>query len=111
NGAIEDRFNLPDWFVATYAVSATGPSSGTAPASFTDGNVKISSQTGTFGYTTTMYPNSTNCTGTAQAPQTATATTTQQNLGAGGTGQSVLLEANLLNSANQSFVNRITPSG
>ena len=39
-GAITDQFNLPDWFVATYAVNATGPISGTATATFTDGNVK-----------------------------------------------------------------------
>ena len=36
NGAIEDQFTLPDWFVATYAVRATGPVSGTALSSFTD---------------------------------------------------------------------------
>ena len=26
SGEITDQFNLPDWFVATYAVTATGPS-------------------------------------------------------------------------------------
>ena len=39
NGAISDQFNLPDWFVAQYSVTATGASSGTATWSFTDGNV------------------------------------------------------------------------
>jgi hypothetical protein len=38
SGAISDQFNLPDWFVAQYAVTATGASSGTATWSFTDSN-------------------------------------------------------------------------
>jgi hypothetical protein len=38
DGTISDQFNLPDWFVAVYSVSATGASSGTATWSFTDGN-------------------------------------------------------------------------
>ena len=37
SGAISDQFNLPDWFVAQYSVTATGASSGTATWSFTDG--------------------------------------------------------------------------
>ena len=40
SGNISDSFNLPDWFVATYTVTATG-SSGTATTSFTDGNVRV----------------------------------------------------------------------
>jgi hypothetical protein len=40
-GAVVDQFNLPDWFVATYAVAATGTVSGTATTSFTDGNVRF----------------------------------------------------------------------
>jgi hypothetical protein len=39
SGAISDQFNLPDWFVAQYSVTATGASSGTATWSFTDANV------------------------------------------------------------------------
>ena len=39
NGSIRDDFRLPDWFVAAYAVTATGPISGTATTSFTDANV------------------------------------------------------------------------
>jgi hypothetical protein len=39
SGAISDQFNLPDWFVAQYSVTATGASSGTATWTFTDGNV------------------------------------------------------------------------
>jgi hypothetical protein len=41
NGAIVDQFNLPDWFVAVYSVTATGAISGTATWSFTDGNVTL----------------------------------------------------------------------
>ena len=36
DGTISDQFNLPDWFVAQYSVTATGASSGTATWSFTD---------------------------------------------------------------------------
>ena len=38
NGEIVDSFNLPNWFVATYAVVATGAASGTVTAAFTDAN-------------------------------------------------------------------------
>src|SRR4051812_18604516 len=37
SGFIADSFNLPNWFVASYDVTATG-ASGTASATFTDGN-------------------------------------------------------------------------
>src|SRR5829696_6735507 len=40
-GAITDQFNLPNWFVATYSVTATGPTSGLALSSFTDSNLKL----------------------------------------------------------------------
>ena len=36
NGNISDTFTLPDWFVATYKVTATGDVSGTATHTFTD---------------------------------------------------------------------------
>ncbi len=36
SGAIRDEFQLPDWFVATYSVKATGAQSGEATTSFTD---------------------------------------------------------------------------
>src|SRR5215212_7364823 len=36
SGNITDQFNLPDWFVATYTVTATGVTSGTATHTFTD---------------------------------------------------------------------------
>jgi hypothetical protein len=41
SGVITDQFNLPDWFVATYSVVATGPLSGVATTSFTDGSVRV----------------------------------------------------------------------
>jgi hypothetical protein len=39
-GQIFDQFNLPDWFIASYTVTATGPASGTATTTFTDGNIR-----------------------------------------------------------------------
>jgi hypothetical protein len=41
DGTFTDQFNLPDWFVAQYTVTATGASSGTATWTFTDGNVTL----------------------------------------------------------------------
>ena len=38
DGTISDQFNLPNWFVAQYTVTATGASSGTATWTFTDSN-------------------------------------------------------------------------
>ena len=42
SGGIEDRFNLPEWFVAEYSVRATGASGATATTSFTDANTLYS---------------------------------------------------------------------
>jgi hypothetical protein len=39
DGTFTDQFDLPNWFVAQYNVTATGASSGTATWSFTDGNL------------------------------------------------------------------------
>jgi YDG domain len=38
NGDLGDQFNLPNWFVATYTVSATGSSGSVAQTTFTDSN-------------------------------------------------------------------------
>jgi uncharacterized repeat protein (TIGR02543 family) len=46
-GAFTDQFNLPDWFVATYSVTATGAQSGVATTSFTDGNITFRGAAGT----------------------------------------------------------------
>ncbi|MCD6022943.1 MAG: hypothetical protein K0R20_2653, partial [Actinomycetia bacterium] len=44
-GDIRDEFNLPDWFVATYSVRATGLTSGfRAESSFTDSPTKITAK-------------------------------------------------------------------
>src|SRR5918994_1159284 len=69
SGNITDQFNLPDWFVATYNVTATG-ASGTATTSFTDGNVIVRAAAGstalgvTFPINTVQSFNNTACTGT-----------------------------------------------
>jgi hypothetical protein len=41
DGTFSMQFNLPDWFVAVYTVTATGATSGIATWSFTDGNVTL----------------------------------------------------------------------
>src|SRR4051794_19175905 len=38
-GSMHDAFDLPNWFVASYIVKATGASGATATTSFTDGNL------------------------------------------------------------------------
>jgi len=45
DGTISDQFNLPEWFVATYSVTATGASSGTATWSFTDADATTTTLT------------------------------------------------------------------
>jgi hypothetical protein len=54
SGRIEDQFQLPEWFVATYEVFAMGAQSGVATTSFTEGNVSFGSKdnSGTNGKTT-----------------------------------------------------------
>jgi hypothetical protein len=44
NGNITYQFDLPDWFVATYNVRATGAQSGVVTTSFTDAAVDIQGQ-------------------------------------------------------------------
>lgn len=41
NGNIRDEFQLPDWFVATYHVTATGDSGAVAKTTFTDPKVAV----------------------------------------------------------------------
>ncbi|HEY0644796.1 MAG TPA: MBG domain-containing protein, partial [Nocardioides sp.] len=70
SGAIGDSFNLPDWFVATYKVVATGEVSGVATTGFTDGNVAWSTDpAGAANVTATAYDDA-GCTGKAKAPVT-----------------------------------------
>jgi hypothetical protein len=73
-GEVTDTFALPDWFVATYAVTATG-SSGTATTTFTDGSMRAVAPPGEqFTLTRTVYAASATCEG----PGT---TTTVANVG------------------------------
>jgi hypothetical protein len=55
-GTFTYQFQLPNWFVATYKVTATGAVSGVAMMTFTDspriGSVTVGSQTGTLTYGT-----------------------------------------------------------
>src|SRR5215204_2820349 len=77
SGSISDSFNLPDWFVATYTVTATG-SSGTATTSFTDGQVRVQA-VGTAGANPTINwtrYSSTDCTGTVVDSGSFSAATT-----------------------------------
>ncbi|MDQ3857750.1 MAG: PKD domain-containing protein, partial [Actinomycetota bacterium] len=43
DGNISDEFNLPEWFVANYSVTATSVSGAIAATSFTDANVTVPS--------------------------------------------------------------------
>jgi YDG domain len=65
SGNITDQFNLPDWFVATYKVTATGELSGVATTSFTDGNIwaKTSGLSIPIFVHWEKYNNNTNCSG------------------------------------------------
>src|SRR3954447_33450 len=53
DGTLSDSFNLPNWFVAVYSVTATGASSGAANWTFTDSRT-IDSATLNGGTTTTV---------------------------------------------------------
>ncbi|HET9667741.1 MAG TPA: PxKF domain-containing protein [Desertimonas sp.] len=80
SGAIVDQFNLPNWFVATYRVVATGSLSGSATTTFTDGNLRFSyspSGVGNFAGSWTKHTNS-NCSGSAAgtAPTSGSGTVT-----------------------------------
>jgi len=41
DGTLTDTFQLPNWFVASYSVTATGAMSGTATTTFTDGSLQF----------------------------------------------------------------------
>ena len=47
DGNIVDSFNLPEWFVADYSITATGASGAVARAAFTDADVDITPTTAT----------------------------------------------------------------
>ena len=74
SGEVVDQFNLPDWFVATYRVVASGATSGVVTTSFTDGNVRVETNAGgpTVTLTYTQFAG-TGCSGSILAgPTTAT---------------------------------------
>ncbi len=108
-GNITDQFNLPDHFVAVYAVTATGPASGTATTTFTDGNAKISANiaTGTtWTLTETLYQSGANCSGTIKSGPTAvTLNGTQQFTAGVGSSESLKLAASATSSSGGSFSN------
>ena len=74
NGNITDSFNLPDWFVSDYNVTATGTQSGTAMTTFTDAQpqtvsvtptthtVKQGVTSGNYNVSVAMNGSSSNCT-------------------------------------------------
>ncbi len=111
-GSIHDEFQLPDSFIAEYAVTAVGDASGTATTTFTDGNVKVASAGGRhFNFTSTLYKGSANCTGTAEPADSGTGDANGDTIGVGNT-QSILVTANLTaNAPNQTavFSNWTTP--
>src|SRR5215204_3509717 len=80
SGNITDQFQLPDWFVATYKVTATGAQSGAATTTFTDGNLSFNkglNATGGYTETYTLYSGSTSCkSGNGVTSATGTATVT-----------------------------------
>ena len=67
-GMITDQLVLPDWFIAMYTVTATGPS-GTATTTFTDGNVKfdIAPTAARAQFVETLHSAATNCTGAVKS--------------------------------------------
>ena len=70
SGAVTDSFNLPDWFVATYKVVATGELSGSATTGFTDGNIEWRTDpAGAATITATQYDD-VKCLGKTRAPVT-----------------------------------------
>ena len=109
-GNISDQFNLPDNFVAVYAVTATGPASGTATTTFTDGNAKVSSNlaTGTtWTLTKTLYQSGATCTGALKNgyPKTETLDGSNQDTEGIGNTESLKLAASATSSTGGSFLN------
>jgi Divergent InlB B-repeat domain len=93
SGEIADQFNLPDWFVATYYVVATGATSGIATTSFTDGNVLVRTSGPTVAFSWKKYNTNTTCSGTPDSTGSTTTGTSSVNiLGSGGVDVGMSLE-------------------
>jgi hypothetical protein len=96
-GTITDQFNLPDWFVASYSVTATGPISGTATTSFTDSVYMVwlasvdqaNPPPTSFTVYYTRYTTRSDCTGTSNATS-ATSSSGAVTINIGG-GKSILV--------------------
>ena len=80
-GGISDSLTLPEWFVASYSVTATGASGSAATSSFTDGNVNVRAMAGATAIGVTFpigsakqFPNSA-CSGAASASNVGSFTT------------------------------------
>ncbi len=117
NGTIRDEFQLPDWFVATYTVTATGPISGTASTTFTDSNFRFLSSGPTLtAVSWQLYSNATCTTAISGSGSSGTGniTTTDANPGTlnitVGLNQWVGLTAPA-SAGGQSFVNWVSTSG
>ena len=107
-GEIVDQFNLPDWFVATYRVVATG-SSGSATTSFTDGNMQFLTNGPTLTGIAWQRHNDTTCTsplsGTANSGTGTLTSSTATSLQLGdNNNQSLSLTAPAV-AGSQNFVN------
>jgi hypothetical protein len=84
SGNITDQFNLPNWFVAQYSVTATGMSSGGAHTTFTDsnpGNITVAAPT-----SVPVQAGSSAAFGNVSVAATGNAAACNLTLAAGGTG-------------------------
>ena len=116
NGEISDQFQLPGYVVPKYYVTATGPTSGTATTSFTDGNVRASADlpsSDSWTLTKTFYGSSTSCATTPSPSSTQlTLSGTNTDTTAATATQSVKLEASSASGGGQRFFSKWTgPSG
>ena len=106
-GQLSDSFTLPDWFVATYSVVATGGQSGTVTTTFTDGNVKfdVAPAGNTATFVENMY-STTNCSGAARTtggfPKTLTAIN-GDTVGGVASSESVRIDAAALSDQGNTF--------
>jgi large repetitive protein len=84
-GTVIDSFTLPDWFVASYSVTATGGSGRVATTTFTDGAVSLRATNGSnrlaVQVSWTTYTTSTSCSSGLDKTGNATTTTTGPNAG------------------------------
>jgi hypothetical protein len=110
-GTVVDQFNLPDWFVATYAVTATG-SSDTATTSFTDGNLKVgmTPSSTTFVLDWALY-NGASCAGSVKSSGTETVSGGSEKTLGVGNNESIKLQASATSGAGGAFSSWTFESG